>query len=171
MEGLKQGRTFITTGPMLQVSVNELPLGTPFQQRDRSKMYEIEARADSQGRPLRLEILQEGQLLPSQLVSESRKTGPAHITRTASVAISQSTWLVARCFEIMPDGRERFAHSAPIFIDVPGKPIQPRKAEVEYLIGRVEREIERNVSVLSEGALAEYRTALDFYQKKAQRAK
>lgn len=176
MEGLKNGRSFITTGPMLSVSVNELPPGTPFQQRDEARTYEILARAESQGRPLRLEILQEGQLVESQIVSRSQKSEPqkitpSHITRLANVRVSQSTWLAARCFEAIPGGRERFAHSAPIFIDVAGKPIQPRKAEVAYLISRVEREIERNASVLSDDALAEYRTALDFYLRKAQRAK
>ena len=72
---------------------------------------------------------------------------------------TESTWFVVRCFETMPDGRERFAHSAPIFIDVNGKPLRPRKAEVEYLISRVQGEIERNKGVLSNEALAEYPTS------------
>jgi hypothetical protein len=85
--------------------------------------------------------------------------------------VAESSWFIARCYETLPDGRERFAHSSPLFIDVSGKPIRPRKAEVEYLIDRVERDMERNVGVLSRDALAEYRKALDIYQKIAQRAK
>jgi hypothetical protein len=65
---------------------------------------------------------------------------------------------------VLPDGRERFAHSAPVFIEVPGKPVRARKAEVEYLISRVKAEIERNTGVLPEESLVEYRTALARYE-------
>jgi hypothetical protein len=172
MEGLEKGRTFVTNGPMLSVSVNELPAGTSFQQRDATKTYEIKARADSLGRPLRLEIVQEGQVVPSEVVAQAKTTAtPTFVICEASLPVSDSTWFVARCYETLPDGRERFAHSSPFFIDVSGKSIRPRKAEVEYLIDRVEREIERNVGVLSKHALEEYRAALDIYQKIAQRAK
>lgn len=172
MDGLGKGRTFITNGPMLSVSVNELPAGTSFQQRDATKTYEIKARADSLGRPLRLEIVQDGRVVPSEVVGQAKSAGaPTFVIREATVQVEESTWFIARCYETMPDGREGFAHSSPFFIDVAGKPIRPRKAEVEYLIDRIEREIERNVGVLSKHALEEYRAALDIYQMIAQRAK
>lgn len=172
MEGLEKGRSFITNGPMLSVSVNELPPGTPFQQRDEVKSYEVKARADSSGRPLRLEIVQEGHVVSSEVVVQSNTSdSPTNIVRTASLQIAESTWIAARCYEALPDGRERFAHSSPFFIDVAGKPVRPRKAEIDYLVDCVERDMERNVGVLSRDALAEYRKALDIYQKIAQRAK
>jgi hypothetical protein len=172
MEGLGKGRSFITNGPMISVSVNELPAGTSFRQRDETKTYEIRARADASERPLRLEIVQEGRVVPSEVVEPAQSAdAPNSVICTTSMQVAESTWFAARCYETLPDGRERFAHSSPFFIDVVGNPIRPRKAEVEYLVDRVERDMERNVSVLSNDALAEYRKALDIYQKIAQRAK
>jgi hypothetical protein len=76
----------------------------------------------------------------------------------------ESTWVAIRCFEQLPNGRERFAHSSPFHIDIAGKPLRPRKAEVQYLVDRVQREIERNTGVLDEAALAEFREALRAYE-------
>ena len=69
------------------------------------------------------------------------------------------------------DGRERFAHSAPIHVDVPGKPLRPRKFEVEYLIQRVEAQIARSAGLLPTPALDEYRAALKAYRAVAETAR
>jgi len=42
---------------------------------------------------------------------------------------------VARCFESRTD-TERFAHTAPIFIDIPDRPFAPDRRAVEYFLGR-----------------------------------
>ena len=120
---------------------------------------------------MRVELLDAGVKI---VESRSGAGQPAHglpkNTLTISHRVRSSTWLVARCFETLPDGRERFAHSAPIFIDVEGKPLRPKKAEVEYLISRVRSEIERNTGVLSDEALAEFREALAKYEDIAKSA-
>ncbi len=63
----------------------------------------------------------------------------------------------------------RFAHTAPFHIEVAGKPLRPRKAEVEFLISRMEGELARNAEVLPAAALEEYREALRIYQGIARR--
>jgi hypothetical protein len=60
----------------------------------------------------------------------------------------------------------RWAHTAPIYVDVESRPLRARRAEVEFLIKRVEEEIARNTGILSDDAMAEYREALRFYQDK-----
>ncbi len=82
-----------------------------------------------------------------------------------------SEWFVIRCFEERPNGRIRFAHTAPFFIDIPGKPLRPRKAEINFLIQRMEEQIQRNKGILPEGALGEYRTALQIYKNIAKTAR
>jgi hypothetical protein len=59
----------------------------------------------------------------------------------------------------------RFAHTAPWHVEVDGKPLRPRKAEVEYLVKRVEEQLQRSAGVLPEAALAEYREGLRTYQE------
>ena len=61
------------------------------------------------------------------------------------------------------NGRVRFAHTGPFHVLVEGRPLRPRKAEVEYLVDRVEKEIARSRGTLPEAAIAEYEKALEAY--------
>ena len=70
-----------------------------------------------------------------------------------------------RCYEERPDGRLRFAHTAPWYVEVEGKPLHPRMVEVEYLVQRVAEQLQRSAGVLPEAALAEYREGLRTYQE------
>ena len=74
---------------------------------------------------------------------------------------SRSGWIAVRCFEQTPQGRVRFAHSSPVHIDIADKPYRPRKREVNYLIERVRKELERHTGVLPEAALEEYPFSLN----------
>ena len=80
--------------------------------------------------------------------------------------LTETSWLAVRCFETLPDGRIRFAHTAPVFFDVPDKPLRPRRDQARYLLRRVEEEIARNREILGESELAEYREALEFYRSR-----
>ena len=84
--------------------------------------------------------------------------------------VDSSTWIAVRCYG---SGQEenRFAHTAPFFIDVPGKPLHPRREEIDYLVQRVETQLERYQGVLREEALEEYRVALAVYRTIAERAR
>jgi hypothetical protein len=65
----------------------------------------------------------------------------------------------------------RFAHSAPFHVEVAGKPLRPRRAEVEFLIRRVEEQVARSDEVLPKAAIEEYREALRAYQELARGAR
>ena len=56
-------------------------------------------------------------------------------------------------------------------MEVADKPLRPRRAEVEYLIGRMRAELERNKELLSEPELAEYRRAMRAYEEIGARAR
>jgi hypothetical protein len=166
MKGLKEGRSFVTTGPLLSLTVN----GKRPENLTQAGVYEIGVELFSLAKKWRIEIVREGRA--TELITDVGVRDPRfHHKVLQRVEVSESTWIAVRCYEVLPDGRERFAHSAPIFIDVKDKPLRPRKAEVEYLISRVEKEIERNKGVLSAEALAEFREALAHYQKIAETAK
>ena len=68
------------------------------------------------------------------------------------------------CYESLPKNRVRFAHTAPVHVEVPGKPLRPRPAEIDFLIRRVEDQIARGKDILPAAALDEYREALRVYQ-------
>jgi hypothetical protein len=88
-----------------------------------------------------------------------------------SMTIEGTSWIAVRGFEKLEGGRERFAHSAPFHVDVAGKPLRPRRFEVDYLIQRVEAQIARSSSVLPAPALDEYRAALKAYRAVAETAR
>ena len=75
-----------------------------------------------------------------------------------------------RAFEQNGGRRNLFAHSSPVFFEIPGKPLRPQREETDYLIGRVKEEIARNEKILSEPAMQEYREALQIYEEIGRRA-
>ena len=68
-------------------------------------------------------------------------------------------------------GRLRFAHTAPWFVEAAGRPQQPRREQAEFLVHQVEAEIARSGPVLSSTTMEEYRRALGIYQSIARTAK
>jgi len=180
MRSLAEGRSFVTTGPLMQVTVNGEPALPVYRQAVETARYEFGVNVWSHFRPTRWEVLKDGKVVSGGSSRVAEKEGgqepgsrlylSPRTSGLAGIRVSSSTWIAVRCFETLPDGRERFAHSAPIFIDVPGKPLLPKKAEAEYLVSRVKAEIERNTGVLSEEALAEFREALAAYEAIAAKA-
>jgi hypothetical protein len=169
VRGLRDGNSFVTTGPMLIVRLNDKPPGHTFRQADVNPTeYRLTGTAES-GRPLqRIEIVSNGEII-STIKPENRQTkqGGYETKLDEKLKIDKSSWVAVRCFEEWPDKRIRFAHSSPFNVDVPGKPRQPRRAEVDFLIKRAEDELKRNADVLPKAALDEYREALRIYRNLA----
>ena len=69
-----------------------------------------------------------------------------------------------RAFTRLPSGRERFAHTAPFYVTVPGSQIRPKQVEIDYLSGLMRQEIARNQPLLKADAMAEFQEALKFYE-------
>lgn len=122
----------------------------------------------------RIEIVVNGHVAKTVKARNPDKSGSlgAYSCRiNENIDVATSLWIAIRCFERRPDGRSRFAHTAPFHVEVKGRPLQARKAEVDFLIKRMQKQIERNEGVLPEKALDEYRQALEIYQTIARSAK
>ena len=166
IEGLDAGRSFVTTGPMLAVTANGQVGGVTFEfDRDEPGQIRLQGWARSEHPLSRIEIVSPAGVLESiEPRNQSTDAGALSTEIDTTLQINGSTWFAVRCFEQLPNGRVRFAHTSPVHVDVAGKPLRPRKAEVQYLVDRVRREIERNTGVLTEAALAEFREALRVYE-------
>ncbi len=167
MQGLAAGRSFVTTGPMLMVQVSDRPPGSVIEQPERAtRQYRITGRAVSPTPLKPIEIVVAGEVLQRvPAANDPTTTGAYESPIDVSVPIDHSSWIAVRVFEDRPDGRVRFAHSSPVHIEVPGEPLRPRRAQVDYLVRRMQEEIERNRDVLPEDALQEYREALSVYER------
>jgi hypothetical protein len=165
MDGLDQGRTFVTTGPMMEVTVADNPPGSTITASSPAE-YRLSGWIRS-GRPLTtIEVVSAGEVIKTITPQNRQMNSTGFESRIdEAIPVASSTWLTVRCFETTSDGRPRFAHSSPTHIDVAGKPLRPRRVEVEYLVSRVQSELERHKGVLEEPALAEYRAALVAYQR------
>ena len=166
LEGLQAGRSFVTTGPLLEATLREQLPGTKFL---------IERPADL---PLKVTLHSEQPLSFGELIvngqavttfmgrSSPRPEGGHEMQVELSVPISQTSWLAVRAFENRDDGRFRFAHTAPWWVRLPGSELKLRGEEQAYLISRVRSEFNRSKDVLDEASLAEYGRALDHWQSR-----
>lgn len=173
MKGLADGRSFVTTGPMLTIEVDGKPPGSTLQRRPQDESAIHITGLAASARPLRpIEIVVNGRVVDSiSAANDKTARGGYESPIDAEVELEGSSWIAIRVFEDRPDGRVRFAHSSPVHVDVAGKPLRPRKAEVDYLVRRMKEELDRNRDVLRPEALDEYRQALAAYESLAAEAR
>jgi hypothetical protein len=173
MRGLDKGRSFVTTGPMLFVQVNDQHPGHTFKDDEAGpRTYRVTGRARSAVPLQGIEIVVNGEVARTvkagnQKIGEQGYESPID----EELMLDQSSWLAVRTFEDRPDKRVRFAHTAPFHIEVPGRVLRPRKVEIDFLIDRIEQELARHANVLPGAALEEYREALRAYQEIARTAR
>lgn len=165
-QGLQQGRSFVTTGPMLLVTADGRQPGETFD-IDSSTTAPI---------PLHVEVISQSPIsfsevvingVPEQLLrgrAEKTEAGAYRTVIDATIQPSKSGWFAVRSFEDRAGGRVRFAHTAPWYVRVDDQPTKPNWAEREYLISRMTNEIQRSRGVVSAAGLAEYEQALNFYR-------
>lgn len=172
LAGLKAGRSFVTTGPMLRAQVKGQDAGAEFQLPPRGVThFPVHVKSDSMTRVDRIEVIVNGRIVriiepPEAARSTDREPIQAqHFSTTFSVGIEQSGWLCLRSFSTQPDGRQRFAHTAPWYFQRRGQRVLPRVEQAQYLVDRVQAELQRSADVLPENALAEFRQALDVYRE------
>jgi hypothetical protein len=173
VRGLDAGRSFVTTGPMLLATVDAQFPGHTFRPKgDGPHTLRVGGMALSAVPLGRIEVVVNGEIA-ARVTPLNRKTtaGGYESPIDAAVKVDGTSWIAVRCYEDRPDRRVRFAHTAPWHVEVPGKPLRPRRAEVEYLIHRVEEQIERSKEVLPEAALAEYREGLEAYRRLREKAR
>ncbi len=177
IDGLKAGRSFVTTGPMLFATVNGQHPGHVFRQnQETAQEYQIDIEAISERQLDRIEIVSHGKVVrilrPGHDYKSQHTPGGAFRARASvTIPFEESSWIAVRCIQPQDDGRLRFAHTSPWHIEVADQPIKPRREEVEYLIGRIQGEIERNREILPPSAIREYEQALNAYKVIAERAR
>ncbi len=165
-KGLQAGRSFVTTGPMLFATAGGHDPGHQFRfSGDQST--EI---------PIHLEILSEQPLTFGEVVINGR---PQHLLRVQNkrtesgayrnvidqkIKPTRSGWFAVRFWEDRDGGRVRFAHSAPWYVQIDDQPVRPRDEEKQYLIRRIQDEMQRSRGVVSQQGMAEYQQALEMYR-------
>ena len=172
--GLREGNSFITTGPMLSITVAEKPLGTELDEDAAKKLDDNEVDVigtiESPFSIERLEIIVNGKPIPVEVGGPIGSKAPHSAFVREKVKLEGESWVAFRAFARTSEGRIRFAHTAPVWIDAKGKSLLPSVLEAKYLRDRMREEIARNTNVISEEALAEFQAAEKFYNDLLQQA-
>jgi len=167
LAGLRAGRSFVSTGPLLEVAVEGRDPGHVFAGTAAAGLtLDVTGTIVSQEPLSYAEVVVNG--LPERLLEPGNEPLPGGGFRTrvaTTVRIERSGWLAVRAFEQRPAARVRFAHTAPWYVEIDGRPVGVPADRKAYLVGRMRDEIDRSKDVLPAAALAEYRDALAFYER------
>lgn len=172
LEGLRKGRSFVTTGPMLIATADSKDSGHEFRvtlEPEGLRDIPIQIETNSQQPILYGELIVNGQ--PQKLLRFSNQvtqTSSYQSTLQTSASISRSGWFAIRVWEEHRDGnkiRTRFAHTAPWYVVVNDQPVAISRDEKEYLKQRMRDEMERSGEVLDGASMEEYQKAFAYYSE------
>ena len=154
LKGLAAGHSFVTTGPMLICE----------QTGD-----ELRGTILSQKANVNVEIIVNGTIVETfEHTGNATAAGAWEGSFRRDLKQAGTRWVAVRVWEKSPNSagsdRWRFAHSAPVWRDVSGQALHPRKEEAEFLVQRVRDELTRSRSVLPPAAVKEYEQALGTYE-------
>lgn len=170
VDGLRNGRSFVTTGPMIQVLVDGQYSGHRFKNRG-PRTISVTGSIRSL-RPLEdVELVVNGHVTPLDVTVKRLSTGAYQVDVQQELTLAETSWVALRCRYREGGQGVRFAHTAPWHCEIDDQLIRPRREEVDYLIRRMTDEIQRSRDLLSADALAEFEEALQTYQRIAKRSR
>jgi hypothetical protein len=129
IRNLKAGRSFVTSGPLLEFQVDGKFLGENVQLAAPGSVS-VRASAISQSPPDRVELVYNGAVVGTGKFSADRLTA----TLEQTTPIDRSGWLCFRAYS--QDGT--LAHTSPIYVTVAGKPTVSRD-DAQYFLQWIDR--------------------------------
>ncbi len=152
LKGLNEGRSFVTTGPMLLTEIER---------------EEVSGLVLSEEQVSEVELIVNGEVRDHLTLEPRQNTEGAWEARFRQpLTLAGTSWVALRCFEPRARPPVRFAHTAPRWFDVRDSPLRPKRDEVEFLVQRVRDETKRSRGVLPAAAIAEYERALAAYESR-----
>jgi hypothetical protein len=165
---LRAGRTFVTNGPMLRISVNDQEAGATIKLTEPG-MVRIVTEAKAQYPLEKLEVVVNGQVAATGTPAGDRE----RITLNQELAIERSGWIAVRAKgqrSPSQQAAEAFAHTSAVYVEVANRPVQSSE-DAEYFIRWIQRLREdvrgRDRIPLAQQAHVEQQLtqALEFYRR------
>jgi hypothetical protein len=132
IESVRAGRTFVTDGPLLSLTVNGQEIGSVLSLSKEEQTVRIQAEARSVTPFARLECVYNGAVLAAGDADSEQRAA----TIEAEVPIAGSGWLAARC--LGADGAFR-AHTSPVYVQKEGRPLHPDADTMAPLLAILDR--------------------------------
>jgi hypothetical protein len=118
---VRGGRTFATSGPLIDLSVEGKPVGSTIDMPAGGGTVEAHAYVQSVWPVGRIEIVQNGRVVASEIATAGRiatdSVGVYRLDVTAKVRVERTGWIAARC--IGPDkqpSQPMAAHTSPVYV-------------------------------------------------------
>jgi hypothetical protein len=131
IEAVREGRTFASSAPLVDLQVNG---HRPGETIVTESAVMIAARVESLVPVDRLEILANGEVIASAPGKLNQQHGTWSVELQHSFTPNQSVWIAARCI-----GQEGFAHTSFIKVRVESQPYHSRAGVAESLASLVEQ--------------------------------
>lgn len=136
VEGLKQGRSFVSNGPMLKFSVAGKSSGDTIKLADRTEL-EVTGSVRAAHPLEKLELIYNGEVVATGSLTEDRTKG----TLKTKFSPQESGWIALRTsgkpVRFLP-GRSHSAHTNPIYVDIKNHP-QRVQASARYFLAWIDR--------------------------------
>jgi hypothetical protein len=130
IEAVRAGRTFVTNGPLLTFTVNELDPGAVIDQPADVRKVRIQAHARSILPFERLEVIVNGEVLAGAEASGA----PAEARLEGELEVPGTCWLGARCWGDVGVA----AHTSPVYVQVAGQSLRPDAIVLAPLLERLD---------------------------------
>jgi hypothetical protein len=131
VEAIRAGRTFVTNGPLLSLSVEDQGPGAVLTGTDRP----LRIRADAQsGVPFdQIEVLAGSEVRAAKSTSGDRLRASVE----TELPVTGPTWIAARCWgrDRLLDGQCAFAHTSPVYVAFENQRLRPDAATIAPLLG------------------------------------
>jgi hypothetical protein len=137
VEAVRTGRTFVTNGPLLTLTVAEHDPGGVMALPAVGALVRVRAEVRSATPIDQLEILHNSRIIGSKPASGNRQAALLEIEAN----VTESGWLAARCWsaESLADGQAVFAHTSPVYCVVDGRPTPPTVETAAPLMANLEQ--------------------------------
>jgi hypothetical protein len=129
VEAIRAGRTFVTDGPFLSLTVDEHGPGSVLTVPDEGKMVRVRVEARSATPFARLELMHNGEVIADAGADSERPTA----TLERELRIDASGWLAARCRGDEKGSLIR-AHTSPVYLRAEGRPLRPSASTIAPLL-------------------------------------
>jgi TolB protein len=134
--GLKAGRSFVSNGPVLEFAAGTAGVGDTVR-LDRPTKLRVRGRVESQ-HPLRsLELVYNGKVVASGAMAANQLSA----TLDLEFELDRSGWIALRASGPAAEywhGGRRGAHTNPIYVEIPGRPLD-RTASAGYFLAWIDR--------------------------------
>jgi putative membrane-bound dehydrogenase-like protein len=162
LQGVRQGQSFVTTGPLLLLEVDGEPPGAIIRKTGTGpERVRVRVRVRSEVAPIQnIRLIVSGKVALEHEVPPDLGRGQ-WIELERDIHLSESSWIAARAFGTSPSGApDAEAHTNPVYVHFNGKAPYDRDS-LDHLVVRIDQQM----AVHRKRTFAEKARVLDDFQK------